>query len=194
MRIAEQQRKTTETDIALSINLDGNGQADIDSGIGFLDHMLTLFAVHGNFDLKIKCVGDIEVDGHHTVEDIGIILGKCIKTALGDKVGIKRYSSMTIPMDEALATVSIDVSGRPYIVYNAQRLSTAYSNEFDYQLVEEFFRAVAINAGITLHINLVYGSNYHHMSECIFKAFARALRKAIRIIDNKIPSSKGVLD
>lgn len=194
MRTSQLKRKTTETDIDLSINLDGNGNAEIESGIGFFDHMLTLFAVHGNFDLKINCKGDIQVDGHHTVEDIGIILGKCINSALGNKKGIKRYASVTIPMDESLATVTIDVSGRPYIIYNAQRLSTAFSNDFDYQLVEEFFRAVAINAGVTLHINLVYGTNYHHMSEAIFKAFARALSEAVNIVSDKIPSSKGVLD
>lgn len=194
MRTSEIKRKTTETDIDLIINLDGNGNADIKTGIGFFDHMLTLFTVHGNFDLKIKCAGDIEVDGHHTVEDIGIILGKCIKEALGDKKGIKRYASVTIPMDESLANVSIDVSGRPFIVYNADKLTTAFSSDFDYQLVEEFFRAIAVNGGITLHINLEYGNNFHHISECIFKAFARALSDATRVVGNKIPSSKGVLD
>ena len=194
MRKAEMTRKTKETDIALEINLDGQGNADIKSGVGFMDHMLTLFAVHGNFDLTLRCDGDIEVDGHHTVEDIGIILGKCIASALGDKRGINRYATAEIPMDEALARVTIDLSGRPFFVYNAQRLSYAFSNDFDFQLVEEFFRAVAVNGGITLHINLLYGSNYHHMAESIFKAFAKALSSAVKMVGDKIPSSKGMLD
>jgi imidazoleglycerol-phosphate dehydratase len=194
MRKAEMTRKTKETDIALEINLDGQGNADIKSGVGFMDHMLTLFAVHGNFDLTLRCDGDIEVDGHHTVEDIGIILGKCIASALGDKRGINRYATAEIPMDEALARVTIDLSGRPFFVYNAQCLSYAFSNDFDFQLVEEFFRAVAVNGGITLHINLLYGSNYHHMAESIFKAFAKALSSAVKMVGDKIPSSKGMLD
>lgn len=194
MRKAELKRKTKETDIKLALDIDGQGNAEINSGIGFFDHMLTLFAVHGDFDLALDCKGDIDVDGHHSVEDIGILLGKCIASALGDKKGIKRYASITLPMDEALSTVSIDVSGRPYLVYNAQRLSNAFSGDFDYQLVEEFFQAVATNGGLTLHINLVYGTNYHHMTESIFKAFARALNEATVIVSDKIPSSKGVLD
>lgn len=194
MRIAEEKRKTTETQIELKINLDGNGVANISSGIGFFDHMLTLLAVHANIDLDIKCVGDIEVDGHHTVEDVGIALGKAVKQALGDRRGIVRYASKKIPMDETLSEVTIDISGRPYFVYNAQVLTEAFSNSFDYQLVEEFFRALSVNAGITLHINLIYGSNYHHIAESIFKAFARAFSQAIKVISDKIPSSKGVLD
>ncbi|MDD4316770.1 MAG: imidazoleglycerol-phosphate dehydratase HisB [Clostridia bacterium] len=194
MRTAGQNRKTNETDIALELCLDGTGSHSIDTGIGFFDHMLTLFAVHGNFDLRLKCTGDINVDGHHTVEDIGIILGRCIAAALGDKKGIQRYAAVSIPMDESLASVCIDVSGRPYFVYNAPRLSNAFSSDFDYQLVEEFFRAVATNGGLTLHINLLYGGNYHHMAESIFKAFARALKEAVKIVGDSIPSSKGVLD
>lgn len=194
MRKSETKRKTKETDIQIELNLDGNGNVDIESGMGFFDHMLTLFAVHGDFDLTLRCKGDIEVDFHHSIEDIGILLGKCIAEAIGDKKGIKRYASVTIPMDESLCTTTIDVSGRAYIAYNAQRLSNAFSNDFDYQLVEEFMRAVAINSGITLHINLLYGNNYHHMAESIFKSFARALKEAIKIVGDKIPSSKGVLD
>lgn len=194
MRKAEMKRTTKETDIFISFNLDGGGKADIESGIGFFDHMLTLFTVHGDFDLTLRCKGDIEVDGHHSIEDIGILLGKCISEAVGDKKGIKRYSSATIPMDESLCSTSIDVSGRPYLAYNAQRLSNAFSNDFDYQLVEEFMRAVATNSGITLHINLLYGNNYHHMAESIFKSFARALNDATKIVSDKIPSSKGALD
>ena len=194
MRKISISRKTKETDIDLLINLDGNGNVDVDSGVGFFDHMLTLFGVHGNFDLSIKCIGDTNVDAHHSVEDIGIILGKCIASALGDKKGIKRYASISIPMDESLSTVSIDVSGRPYLVYNAEQLSQGVSKDFDFQLVEEFFRAVSTYGGLTLHINLMYGTNYHHMAESIFKAFARALREAIEIVGTKIPSSKGVLE
>lgn len=194
MRNAELKRKTNETDIKLAFNIDGDGKAEINSGIGFFDHMLTLFTVHGDFDLSLECTGDTNVDGHHTVEDIGISLGKCIASALSDKKGIKRYSSTTIPMDESLSTVTIDVSGRPYLVYNAQRLNTAFSSDFDYQLIEEFFQAVATNGKLTLHINLVYGNNYHHMAESIFKAFARALKEATTIVGDKIPSSKGVIE
>jgi imidazoleglycerol-phosphate dehydratase len=194
MRKSEITRKTNETDIALQLCIDGGGRNSIETGIGFFDHMLTLLATHGDFDLTLKCDGDINVDGHHTVEDIGIIFGKCLASCLGDKKGIQRYASVTIPMDESLATVTVDVSGRAYLAYNAPRLSNAFSSDFDYQLLEEFFRAVATNAGLTLHINLHYGGNYHHMAESIFKAFARALKEATKVVSDKIPSSKGVLD
>lgn len=192
MRIANIKRKTKETDIELTLNLDGNGERDINIGVGFLEHMLELFASHGNFDLMIKCKGDINVDDHHTVEDIGICLGKAIAQALGDKKGILRYSSITIPMDEALSTVTIDLSGRPFLVYNAD--ISGKTGTFDVELVEEFFRAVSTFGGITLHMNKLYGNNNHHIIESLFKAFARALRKASSIVSDKIPSSKGVLE
>lgn len=192
MRKSEIKRKTKETDIQLSLVLDGKGEHSVDTGVGFLNHMLELFAVHGGFDLAVKCKGDIDVDFHHTVEDIGIVLGKAIKECLGDKVGIKRYSSKVIPMDEALAEVSLDVSGRPYLVFNADIVGK--TGEFDNELAEEFFQAVAFNAGITLHICLRYGNNNHHKIEAIFKAFARALASATKIVSDRLPSSKGVLE
>lgn len=193
MRKSSIERNTKETQIALALNLDGAGKYDIDTGIGFFDHMMTLFACHSGFDLSVKCLGDVRVDGHHSVEDIGIVLGKAIAQALGDKVGIKRYASVTIPMDESLATVTVDISGRQFLVFNAEGM-TGKVGDFDIELVEEFFRAVANQAGLTLHINLHYGSNGHHKIEAIFKAFARALKEATTIIGDKIPSSKGMLE
>lgn len=193
MRKSQIERNTKETQIALSLNLDGNGKYDVDTGVGFFDHMMTLFACHSGFDLSVKCKGDVRVDGHHSVEDIGIVLGKAIAQALGDKVGIKRYSSVTIPMDESLANVTVDISGRQFLVFNAEGM-TGKVGDFDIELVEEFFRAVANQAGLTLHINLRYGSNNHHKIEAIFKAFARALKEATEVVGNKIPSSKGMLE
>ncbi len=193
MRKSQIERNTKETQIALSLNLDGDGKYDVDTGVGFFDHMMTLFACHSGFDLSVKCKGDVRVDGHHSVEDIGIVLGKAIAQALGDKVGIKRYSSVTIPMDESLANVTVDISGRQFLVFNAEGM-TGKVGDFDIELVEEFFRAVANQAGLTLHINLRYGSNNHHKIEAIFKAFARALKEATEIVGNKIPSSKGMLE
>ncbi len=193
MRQAEIVRDTKETKIKLAINLDGDGKYEVDTGIGFFDHMMTLFACHSGFDFFVACEGDTRVDGHHSVEDIGIVLGKAISNALGDKVGIKRYASATIPMDESLATVDIDVSGRPFLVFNADGLNGKVG-DFDVELVEEFFRAVANYGGITLHVNLRYGSNSHHKIEAIFKAFARALSDAVKIVSDKLPSSKGVLE
>ena len=193
MRKSQIERNTKETQIALSLNLDGDGKYDADTGVGFFDHMMTLFACHSGFDLSVKCKGDVRVDGHHSVEDIGIVLGKAIAQALGDKVGIKRYSSVTIPMDESLANVTVDISGRQFLVFNAEGM-TGKVGDFDIELVEEFFRAVANQAGLTLHINLRYGSNNHHKIEAIFKAFARALKEATEVVGNKIPSSKGMLE
>ncbi|MCI8420821.1 MAG: imidazoleglycerol-phosphate dehydratase HisB [Clostridia bacterium] len=193
MRKSQIERNTKETQIALSLNLDGDGKYDVDTGVGFFDHMMTLFACHSGFDLSVKCKGDVRVDGHHSVEDIGIVLGKAIAQALGDKVGIKRYSSVTIPMDESLANVTVDISGRQFLVFNAEGM-TGKVGDFDIELVEEFFRAVANQAGLTLHINLRYGSNNHHKIEAIFKAFARALKEATEVVGNKIPSSKGMLE
>lgn len=192
MRTEKVTRKTKETDITAEINLDGRGSAEIDTGIGFFDHMLTAFAVHGGFDLKLRCRGDLEVDGHHSVEDIGIVLGKLFAGALGDKKGIARFACEYVPMDDALARSVLDISGRPYLVYNAGHL-TGYIGTYDADLTEEFFRAVCSNAMIALHIDLLRGANTHHMCEAIFKSFGRALGAASRIVSDKVLSSKGSL-
>lgn len=192
MRTEKVTRKTKETDITAEINLDGRGSAEIDTGIGFFDHMLTAFAVHGGFDLKLRCRGDLEVDGHHSVEDIGIVLGKLLAGALGDKKGIARFACEYVPMDDALTRSVLDISGRPYLVYNAGHL-TGYIGTYDADLTEEFFRAVCSNAMITLHIDLLRGANTHHMCEAIFKSFGRALGAASRIVSDKVLSSKGSL-
>ncbi|MCE5284376.1 MAG: imidazoleglycerol-phosphate dehydratase HisB [Pelosinus sp.] len=187
-------RKTGETDIKVELNLDGQGQSEIATGIGFFDHMLILWAKHGLFDLKVAAKGDLEVDGHHTVEDAGIVLGAAIKEALGDKKGIKRYGTAFVPMDEALAFVSLDISGRPYLVFDAS-LPGGSIGGFDTELVEEFLRALAVQAGLTLHVRVLYGKNAHHMVEAIFKALGRALSEAC-IKDERIVgvmSTKGVL-
>lgn len=191
-REASLKRNTKETQIELYVSLDGNGKNEINTGIGFFDHMLQLFACHSGFDFNVACKGDLQVDGHHTVEDIGIVLGKAINQALGDKKGIARYASKTIPMDESLATVTVDISGRPYLAFNAELVGKV--GEFDLELVEEFFRAVTTYGGITMHINLHYGTNSHHKSECIFKAFARAMKEAVSIVGTELPSSKGLLE
>ena len=187
-------RETNETRIDLKINLDGNGKTEIDTGIGFFNHMLNLFAAHGQFDLNIQCDGDLEVDGHHSVEDIGIALGAAIKNALGDKRGINRYGSFFLPMDESLALVSLDISGRPFLVYDAGELAPMIGN-FDTELTEEFLRAFAFNAGITLHVKILYGKNSHHKVEAIFKALGHALRIAVDYDEKNtgIPSTKGIL-
>lgn len=187
------QRKTNETDIQLEFVLDGKGQTDIDSGVPFLDHMLTLFTVHGFFDLELKAEGDTEIDDHHTVEDIGICLGQAISRALGDKGGIARYGSCYLPMDETLARVVIDVSNRPHLHYNVsvkeQKLGT-----FDTSLGKEFFRAVAQHGGLTLHIDVLHGENGHHLLEAVFKGFGRALKSAVTEIQiTGSLSSKGCL-
>lgn len=192
MRSYKIERNTLETQILVEINLDGSGKADIDTGVGFFDHMLTLMAFHGKFDMKVKCNGDIYVDDHHTIEDIGIALGECVKAALGDRRGIRRYSTIFIPMDEALAQTSIDVSNRPYLVFNAEFTDERVGN-MTTQMVKEFFRAFVNESRVTLHINLLYGENDHHKIEAIFKSFARALKDAIEIISDEVASSKGVL-
>lgn len=192
MRSYKVERNTLETQILVEINLDGTGKADIDTGVGFFDHMLTLMAFHGKFDMKVKCKGDIYVDDHHTIEDIGIALGECVKQALGDKRGIRRYSTVFIPMDEALARTSIDVSNRPYLVFNATFTDERVGNMAT-QMVKEFFRAFVNESRVTLHINLLYGENDHHNIEAIFKSFARALKEGIEIISDEVASSKGVL-
>lgn len=191
MREGYVKRETKETKIDLTLNADGQGKNKIDTGVGFLDHMLTAFSVHSRFDLIVNCKGDLEVDSHHTVEDIGIALGTAFAEALSDKSGISRYGNFTIPMDEALASCSIDISGRPYLVFNAE-FGDCRLGDMDSALVEEFFRAFAMNAKITLHINLLYGKNDHHKAEAIYKAFAHALRMAVRIENSSsILSSKG---
>ena len=189
-RTAEITRKTRETDIKIKLDLDKSGEVSIDTGIGFLDHMLTALAVHGGFSLSVKCVGDLNVDGHHTTEDIGIVLGMAFREALGDKSGIMRYGSAFIPMDESLAFCSLDISARPF---NAQ-FTNERVGEFDTCLTEEFMRSFAFNAGITLHLRVEYGSNDHHKIEALFKALAYALKAAVkRNTDGSVVSTKGVL-
>lgn len=187
-------RKTSETNISLSLLLDGTGLYNISTGIGFFDHMLELMSKHSLMDLSCTCSGDISVDGHHTVEDVGICLGQVISQALADKQSIKRYGATFIPMDEALALVSIDISGRPYLSFDVSFTNEKVGN-FDTQLVEEFFRALSIHAGITIHIHVMYGKNTHHIIEAIFKAFGKALKDA-SFVDSRIqglPTTKGLL-
>ena len=195
MRKAETVRKTGETDITLSLDIDGKGESEISSGVGFLDHMLTLFSRHGRFDLKLKCIGDTYVDDHHSTEDIAIALGSAFRKALGDKRGIKRYGDIILPMDEALVLASVDSSGRSYIRFTSN-FQTEKIGTFDVELLEDFFTSFAENAGITLHIRQLDGRNSHHIAEAMFKAVARALRKAVEIDErakDEIPSTKGVL-
>lgn len=192
-RTAEITRKTRETDIKIKLDLDKSGEVSIDTGIGFLDHMLTALAVHGGFSLSVKCAGDLNVDGHHTTEDIGIVLGMAFREALGDKSGIMRYGSAFIPMDESLAFCSLDISARPFLVFNAQ-FTNERVGEFDTCLTEEFMRSFAFNAGLTLHLRVEYGSNDHHKIEALFKALAYALKAAVkRNTDGSVVSTKGVL-
>ena len=192
-RTAQITRTTKETDITLKLDLDGGAKAVVDTGIGFLDHMLTALAIHGGFSVELCCKGDLNVDGHHTAEDIGIVLGQAFKEALGDKSGIMRYGSAFIPMDEALAFCSLDISARPFLVFNAQ-FTNERVGEFDTCLTEEFMRAFAFNAGITLHLRVEYGSNDHHKIEALFKAMAYALKAAMkRNDDGSVVSTKGVL-
>ena len=193
-REATIKRQTGETEIELTLNLDGAGQVSSETGVGFLDHMLTLFAKHGQFDLTLKAKGDLHVDDHHTVEDIGICLGKAIQQAIGDKVGMVRYGSMILPMDETLVTVALDLSGRVWFE-NRFAFPTEKIGSFDTQLVAEFLQALAANAQMNLHVLLHHGSNSHHIAEAIFKATARALRQATSIDPRQqgVPSSKGTL-
>ena len=195
MRTYNIERKTAETDIKLSLNLDGCGKCEIDTGCGFLDHMLTLFASHGRFDLTIKCVGDVKVDYHHTVEDIGICLGKAFAEALGDKKGIERYGSVTIPMDEALILCAVDFSGRDHLGF-AVEIPSIKVGDFDTELVEEFWLGFTRQSNCTLHFKQFAGKNSHHIIECAFKAAARAMKQAVKIDAERageIPSTKGVL-
>ncbi len=181
------QRKTAETDIELSLDLDGSGTSQIDTGVGFFDHMLTLLSRHSLIDLNVKAQGDLHVDQHHTVEDVGICFGQALKQALGDKAGIRRYGHFTLPMEETLATTAIDLSGRYYLVFQAE-FPTAKIGDFDSELVEDFWQAAAANALCNLHVTVPYGRNSHHVAEAIFKATARALRMAVE----KDPRAKGV--
>ena len=195
MRKAEIIRKTNETDITLKLNIDGKGESNINSGCGFLDHMLTLLARHARFDLDVTCIGDTQVDYHHTVEDIGIVLGDALKTALGDMKGITRYGSFILPMDESLIMTAIDISGRSHLSYNLD-IPALKVGDFDTELTQEFFEAFVRKAEITLHINQLSGSNSHHIIEGAFKSFARSLKTAVAIDEafkDEIPSTKGVL-
>lgn len=193
-RTAQISRKTAETEISLELNLDGSGQADIATGVGFFDHMLELLAKHGAFDLAVSAKGDLHVDQHHTVEDIGICFGQAIRAALGDKAGIRRYGHFTLPMEETLATVALDLSGRYAFVFQAD-FPTAKIGDFDSELVEDFWQAAAANALCNLHVKVHYGRNSHHISEGVFKATARALRMAIETDPRMpgVPSTKGTL-
>lgn len=186
------ERKTKETDIRLYLNIEGSGKVNIKSGIGFFDHMLELMAFHGSLDLDILCNGDLSVDGHHSVEDIGIVLGKAFKESLGDKKGICRYANTHTPMDEALTMVSLDISGRSFLHFNLP-LNREKIGDFETELVEEFFRAFSYNAEITLHINLLYGNNEHHIVESLFKGFGRSIKEATSINSSIILSTKGIL-
>ncbi|HLR14472.1 MAG TPA: imidazoleglycerol-phosphate dehydratase HisB [Bacillota bacterium] len=193
-RSYETKRSTTETTIDLAFMLDGTGDENIRTGVGFFDHMLTLFTKHGRFDLSVQCDGDLHVDQHHTVEDVGIVLGQAFQQAIGTKEGIQRYATVTTPMDESLSTVSIDISGRPHLVYHVEGLKDTVG-QFDTELVQEFFQGFVNHAGITLHINLQYGQNTHHIIESIFKGFGRALGEASakNAQITGIPSTKGLL-
>lgn len=192
-RTAEITRKTKETDITVKLNIDGSGTPNIDTGIGFFDHMLTALCVHGGFDMTVKCRGDLNVDGHHSVEDTGITLGRAFAEALGDKSGIMRYGSSFIPMDEALGFCALDISARPFLVFNAE-FTNERIGEYDACLTEEFMRAFAFNAGITLHLRCEYGKNDHHITEALFKALAHALKQAVSVnADGKALSTKGTL-
>ena len=193
-RVAKISRQTQETSVDAELNVDGAGASEIDTGIGFLDHMLTLFAKHGLFTLNVKAAGDLQVDGHHTVEDVGIVLGQAFAQAVGDKRGIRRYGQFYLPMDEALALVVVDFSGRSYLALEAE-LGHGCVGGFDVELLEEFLRAFAFNAGLTLHVRVLSGRNRHHMIEAIFKGLGRAVSQALEIDPREqgIPSSKGCL-
>ncbi|MDF2799781.1 MAG: hisB [Devosia sp.] len=195
MRTATIARKTNETDIRVSINLDGTGKHDMATGVGFFDHMLDQLARHSLIDMEISCTGDLHIDFHHTVEDVGIALGQAIREAIGDKRGINRYASCDLPMDGTLTRAALDVSGRPFLVFRAQ-WSRDKIGEIDTELFQEFFQAFAVNAGITLHIENFYSDNSHHLAESMFKAVARALRVALEIdprAADRVPSTKGTL-
>lgn len=192
MRRSEVKRETAETKVELSLELDGSGRADVKTGVGFLDHMLTLLALHGGFDLAVSCKGDLEVDAHHSVEDIGLCLGAAILQALGNKRGINRYGNIILPMDEALILCAVDLSGRPCLRYTAE-IPSEKVGDFDTELAREFFQAVANTGLMSLHIRQLDGINSHHIIEGMFKALGRALRQAVQVTGGALPSTKGVL-
>lgn len=192
MRTAEIKRDTRETQITLSLDLDGRGRAEIHTGVGFLDHMLELFAHHGDFDLSVTCYGDTQVDGHHTVEDVGIVLGQALREALGDRKGIRRFGAAFVPMDEALCRTVLDLSNRPFLVLDAPMPQSAVGG-YDSCLTVEFMRAFAVNGGITLHQKCEYGDNTHHITEALFKSLGLALKEAVRVEGEGVTSTKGAL-
>ena len=192
MREATVTRNTRETQITVSVRLDGKGESEISTGIGFFDHMLTALSRHSGISMQVRTKGDLEVDGHHSVEDTGIVLGQALNEALGDKSGIARYGSAYIPMDEALSFCALDLSNRPYLVFRGEFTNQTIGG-YDACLTEEFFRALAVNAGITLHLDMMYGSNDHHKCEALFKAFAHALKAAVQETDGRVLSTKGAL-
>src|SRR5213075_3449225 len=195
MRTATIKRKTKETDIEVAVNLDGTGVAKVSTGIGFFDHMLDLLARHSRIDITVKADGDLHIDHHHTTEDVGIALGQALKQALGDMKGITRYADVHVPMDEALTRVALDISGRPFLVFKAEFVRDKVGS-FDTELVQEWFQAFAMNSGVTLHVETLYGSNDHHIAESCFKGLARALRSALAIdprAAGEVPSTKGSL-
>lgn len=192
MRGAQIKRRTKETDISLALTLDGAGKAEISTGVGFFDHMLELLTVHSKMDVTLTCRGDLQVDAHHTVEDVGIALGGCVKEALGDKRGIARFADRLVPMDEVAAQVAIDFSGRPCLIFE-DTLSGKVGN-FDMELVEEFLRAFSTHAGCNLYVHILRAGNRHHMAEAVFKALALCIRDAVRVVSDSVPSSKGMLE
>lgn len=195
MRMSEIKRKTAETDISLKLDLDGSGKSEIDTGCGFMDHMLTLFARHGRFDLAVTCKGDVKVDYHHSVEDLGIVLGSAFAESLGDMRGIERYADIILPMDETLMLCAVDISGRDYLGFDVS-IPAAKVGDFDTELVKEFFLGFVRKAAVTLHFKELAGENTHHIIEAVFKAFGRTMAKAVKIneeYEGEIPSTKGVL-
>jgi imidazoleglycerol-phosphate dehydratase len=197
-RVATRRRSTKETSIEIAVDLDGSGDAKVETGLPFFDHMVAQLGKHGGFDLQVRAEGDLAVDAHHTVEDVGIALGECIREALGDKAGVRRFASIDLPLDEALVSVALDLSGRPYLLYDVDPGggAEAYplgSPPFDPQLAEEFWRALVTSAGVTLHIRMISGRNTHHIIEASFKGVARALRDAVRVDGEGVPSTKGTL-
>ena len=197
IRTASLSRQTKETQVQLSVNLDGTGQCSVRTGVGFLDHMLDLLARHSLIDLKVEATGDLHVDAHHTVEDVGIVLGQAIEKSVGDKKGIHRYGWALVPMDETLAQVAVDLSGRPAFVFNVKFTGATIGQQFPVELVDEFFKSVATNARMNLHVNVPYGTNNHHIAEAIFKATAKALRQAVSFDprnEGNVPSTKGSLN